>query len=156
MISRRALFSTSIGLLFGVKAALGAPVTKRLPKYDNRKIEDLTGLLLDKFFTHIVYSKFPRHCGPTVGADILFAQKVIPYWKMKWDLPFLVCDYGDFWYQGVNDCLARAGIKAINTMMVTARRMTNDDILITYHVIQSRNLPKPTEDEIGRAVAMGY
>ena len=163
-ITRRGLLGALVGLPFAAKAALGAPVdpvspnigdiTITIPKKPhNKKIDDLTGLLLDKFFTHIIYSKFPRHIGPTVGDDIVFRQEIVPAWRLKWGLPMLTRWHGDFWYQGVNDCLAKAGIKAIYTMMVTSREMTNGDILITYHVIQGNRLPHPTDDEISRATA---
>jgi hypothetical protein len=115
------------------------------------KVDDVVRLLLDKFFTHIVYSKFPRHIGPTVGDDIVFMQELIPTNRMKWSLPELTNWYGGFWWQGVNDCLAKAGIKAIYTMMVTARAH-KDGVLITYHVIQGSNIPKPTKDEMSRAI----
>jgi hypothetical protein len=151
MISRRGLIGSLLGLPFGCAAALGAPTPE--PKEDNKKWEELAAILLDKFFTHIVYSKFPRHIGPTDGDDTIFRQEIIPTHHLDWELPWLVQHYGDFWYQGVNDCLTKAGIKAIYTMMVTIRKMSNDDMLVTYHAIQGNKLPSPTEDEIGRAMA---
>ncbi len=148
-ITRRGLLGTLIGLPFGVKAAQAASLNKS--QLDTQLIDDLTGVLLNKFFTHIVYSEFPRHIGPTVGNDMVFSQEVIQAWKLKWGLPTLHATYGDFWYQGANDCLAKAGIKAIYTMMVTARKH-KDGVLFTYHVIQGNDLPSPTKDEISRAI----
>jgi hypothetical protein len=160
VISRRALLGSLVGLSFGVKSAqavspnIGEIVitTPKKPQLDNKKWEELAAILLDKFFTHIVYSKFPRNIGPTVGDDIVFMQELITSPRFDWELPWLVQHYGNFWWKGVNDCLAKAGIKAIYTMMVTVRRLDNS-ILVTYHVIQGEKLPKPTKDEIGRAMA---
>lgn len=80
----------------------------------------------------------------------MFAQEVIPTDTLEWDLALITKLHARFEFH-TSDCLHEAGIKAIFSLLVTARKH-KDGVLMTYLVIQTEELPPPTEDEISRVV----
>jgi len=152
MISRRTLLGTLIG---SPLVCLAVPVkAAELTEPDNQKIKDVTDVLCNGFFEHFIYTEYPRQVGPGVGNNVVFGFEFIPTKHWEGSIGDLTGHYGFHRFQGANDCLVKAGIKAIYTVMVEARSC-EDGILILYSVIQTKELPPVDVDTIYRST-IGY
>ena len=154
MISRRALLGTLVGLPLGIKAAqateIGEVKVTDVFVVNQQKIKDVVDVICNKFFDHFIYMGYPRRKDTGAGNSARFTLDLIPPQYLKMELGQLINWLGFFRFAGASDCLVKAGVETICTVMVEARKY-KDNILISCSVSSARELPPVDVDTIYRA-----